>query len=65
MDFKSGDTKLERFLPINQHTKRKLLNFENVNVTLIERLTKSTWTPLKSKNVLLNEKINLKDSDDS
>ena len=23
-----GDTKLERFLPKNQHTKKKLLNFE-------------------------------------
>ena len=27
--FKSRDTKLERFLPKNQHTQRKLLNFEN------------------------------------
>ena len=27
--FKSGNTKLERFLPKNQHTQRKLLNFEN------------------------------------
>ena len=27
--FKSGDTKLERFLLANQHTQRKLLNFEN------------------------------------
>ncbi len=26
--FKWGDTKLERFLPKNQHTQRKLLNFE-------------------------------------
>ena len=25
----SCDTKLERFLPKNQHTERKLLNFEN------------------------------------
>ena len=24
-----GGTKLERFLPKNQHTERKLLNFEN------------------------------------
>ena len=29
MEFKSVDTKLERFLPKNQHTQRKLLNFEN------------------------------------
>ena len=29
----TGDTRLERFLPNNQHTQRKLLNFENwVNV---------------------------------
>ena len=27
--FQTGDTKLERFLPMNQHTQRKLLNFEN------------------------------------
>ena len=27
--FKSGDTKLEIFLPKNQHNQRKLLNFEN------------------------------------
>ena len=26
--FQTGDTKLERFLPNNQHTQRKLLNFE-------------------------------------
>ena len=26
--FQTGDTKLERVLPKNQHTKRKLLNFE-------------------------------------
>ena len=27
--FQTGDTQLERFLPKNQHTQRKLLNFEN------------------------------------
>ena len=27
--FKRGGTKLERFLPKNQHTQGKLLNFEN------------------------------------
>ena len=27
--FQAGDTKLERFLPKNQHTQRKSLNFEN------------------------------------
>ena len=27
--FQVGDTKLERFLPNNQRTQRKLLNFEN------------------------------------
>ena len=26
--FQTGDTKLERFLPKNKHTQRKLLNFE-------------------------------------
>ena len=27
--FQMGGTKLERFLPKNQHTQRKLLNFED------------------------------------
>ena len=27
--FQTGGIKLERFLPKNQHTQRKLLNFEN------------------------------------
>ena len=27
--FQTGDTKLESFLPKNQHPQRKLLNFEN------------------------------------
>ena len=28
VEFSKGDTKLERFLPKNQHTQRKLFNFE-------------------------------------
>ena len=28
MGFQTGDTKLERFLPKNQHTQRKSWNFE-------------------------------------
>ena len=29
VEFSKGGTKLGRFLPKNQHTQRKLLNFEN------------------------------------
>ena len=29
VEFSNGGYKLERFLPKNQHTLRKLLNFEN------------------------------------
>ena len=29
LSFQAGDKKSERFLPKNQHTERKLLNFEN------------------------------------
>ena len=29
MEFQVRDTKLERFLPKNQHTQKQLLNFEN------------------------------------
>jgi hypothetical protein len=28
VDFQTGDTQLEKNLPKNQHTQRKLLNFE-------------------------------------
>ena len=37
--FQAGGTKLERFLPKNQHTQRKLLNFEfwfNAELSKIE-----------------------------
>ena len=37
--FKRGGTKLERFLSKNQHTQRKLLNFENwINGTRCQKL---------------------------
>jgi hypothetical protein len=29
VEFSSGGTKLKRFFPKNQHSQRKLLNFEN------------------------------------
>ena len=29
VEFSCGGTNLERFLPKNQHTQRKLLNFQN------------------------------------
>ena len=29
VEFSNGVTKSERFLPKNQHTERKILNFEN------------------------------------
>ena len=29
VEFSNGGTKLERVLPKNQHTQRKLLNYEN------------------------------------
>ena len=35
VEFSNGGTKLERFLPKNQHTQRKLLNFENWEVSKI------------------------------
>ena len=54
--FQTGGTKLERFLPKNQHTQRKLLNFENwVNgeVSKIRRhfRNKSCSILMLSKNV--------------
>ena len=37
-EFESGDTKLERFLPKNQHTQRKLLN---LRIGVVGRCQKS------------------------
>ena len=76
--FHTGGTKLERFLPKNQHTQRKLMNFENwVNgeVSKIRRhfRNKSRSILILSKNVnnekcapkliFFNEKKIEKDSD--
>ena len=75
-----GGTKLERFLPKNQQTQRKLLNFENwVNGEVSKighRFRKKSYLKIDAikkwqyvtKNVLLNwyssMKKNLNDSDD-
>jgi hypothetical protein len=41
--FQTGDTKLEIFLPKNQHTQKKLLNFEFwINGKLSKRLASKT-----------------------
>ena len=59
--FKLGKYKLERFLPKNQHTKRKLLNFESGELSKIRHhfsliLSKMSIT----KNVLLNWYLSMK-----
>ena len=65
--FQMGDTKLERFLPENQHTQRKLLNFEfwisgeehifcywHLLITLL-----LTWCPIFDSSPLIpNSKFN-------
>ena len=48
MEFSNGGTKLEKILPKNQHTQRKLLNFENwVNgeVSKVPKFDQSLKTP--------------------
>ena len=44
LSFQAGYTKFERFLPKNQHTQRKLLNFEN---WCIDELSKIIEVPKK------------------
>ena len=73
LSFQAGDTKLERFLPKNQRTQRKLLNFENwfngelskIGHNFSNKVILKTIT----KNVLLNwyssMKKNEKDSNES
>ena len=71
--FQAGGTKLERFLPKNQHTQRKLLNFEfwiNGELSKIGHhfSNKEINQKLSIKNLLLNwyssMKKNEKDLDD-
>ena len=60
--FQIGGTKLERFLPKNQHTQRKLLNFENWVYGEVSKIRSHFRNKIRSiyqkisitKNVLLN-----------
>ena len=47
-----GDTKLERFLPKNQHTQRKFLNFENWTNGEVSKSAKSPNLPTFKVNFL-------------
>ena len=77
--FQTGDTKLERFLPKNQHTHRKLLNFgfwingklsnirHQFSIKKFEKMILSNNVNNKKcapKFVFFNEKEIEKDSDD-
>ena len=44
--FQTGGTKLERFLPKNQHSQRKFLNFENWTNGSLSSLQKSEFLSL-------------------
>ena len=53
-----GVTKLERFLPKNQHTQKKLLNFENwVNGEVSKNVNNKKCAP---KLIFFNEKKKLR-----
>ena len=70
MEFQSGDTILERFLPKNQHNHRKLLNSSGErskighrfsNKVILKNINKKKCAP---KFLFLLMKKNEKDSDD-
>ena len=50
--FQTGGTKLERFLPKNQHTQRKCLNFENWTNGEVSKSAKSPNLPTVKVNFL-------------
>ena len=50
--FQTGGTKLERFLPKNQHTQRKFLNFENWTNGEVSKSAKSPNLPTFKVNFL-------------
>ena len=52
MEFSNGGTKLERFLPKNQFTQRKLLNFENWVNGEVSKSAKSPNLPTFKVNFL-------------
>ena len=52
--FSSGGTKLERFLPNNQHTQRKLLNFENWYSEEVSKSDKIQLSKSKIIGIFLN-----------
>ena len=61
--FQTGVTKLERFLPKNQHTQRKLLNFENWGLKLKEISSRfewqsQNWCTLVGKYGILTKNVN-------
>ena len=43
VEFSNGGTKLDRFLPKNQHTQKKLLNFENWVNGEVSKSAKNNW----------------------
>ena len=56
VEFSSGGTKLERFLLKNQHTQRKLLNFENSSdfkIDVIKNVNNKIYAP---ELILFNKK---------
>ena len=50
--FQTGGTKLERFLPMNQHTQRKFMNFENWTNGEVSKSAKSPNLPVFKVNFL-------------
>ena len=54
--FQTGGTKLVRFLPKNQHTQRKFLNFENWTNGEVSKSAKSPNLPTFKVN-FLNQKL--------
>ena len=55
-----GGTKLERFLPKNQHTQRKLLNFENWVNGEVSKVPKFDFQSQFSMSKIIRIFLNLK-----
>ena len=60
--FQTGDKKLERFLPKNQHTRRKLLMSDGTNGTIIAKSQTNDllkFTILNHKFFILNKDFDI------
>ena len=57
--FQTGDTKLDRFLPKNQHTQKKIIEFLNLGYCKIDVIKNVNNKKCDPKLIFFNEKVSI------